>query len=181
MSVASFLVPFAVIGFGLLVAVGWTACGVEMRWASRLKRSGRSEAQRGRRSARGFRPPFLDGLPEAVAVGAGFDDVSAIRDPVQQRLAESSVGDHLGPLGKGQVRGQDGGGLLGPLGDNLEQGLGSQFGHRHVAIRSYCSHQTSTRRRCNCCLASTSSLTGAAAIVKRTPGASGGRRPRTGR
>ncbi len=74
---------------------------------------------------------LFDRPPEVEA--AGFDDVSAIRDPVQQRLAEAGIGDHLGPLGKGQVGGQDDGGLFGSLGDDLKEELGAKLGHRHIA------------------------------------------------
>ena len=75
-------------------------------------------------------PAFLDGSPEAEAFGSGFDDVRPVGDAIQKRLAEPGVGYHLSPFGKGQVRGQDDGGLLGSLGDDLEQELRAQFRHR---------------------------------------------------
>jgi len=81
----------------------------------------------------GLGPAFLDGSSRAETVGAGFDDVCTVCDAVQQRFAQSSVGDHLGLFGKGQVRGQDNGGLLGSFGDDLEEELRSQVGHRHIA------------------------------------------------
>ena len=59
--------------------------------------------------------------------------MGTIRDPIQQGLAKPSVGDHLSPLGKGQVGRQDDGGLLRPLSDDLEQELRAKFCHRHVA------------------------------------------------
>ncbi len=48
-------------------------------------------------------------------------------------LQRASIGDHLGPFGKGQVRGHDDGGLLGSFGNDLEEELRSQVGHRHIA------------------------------------------------
>ena len=48
-------------------------------------------------------------------------------------IGEPGVRYYLSPFGKGQVRGQDDGGLLGPLGDDLEEELGAQVCHGHVA------------------------------------------------
>ena len=56
-----------------------------------------------------------------------------ISNPVQQRLAEPRVWDYLGPFGKGQIRRQDHGCLLRPLGDDLEEELSAEIGHRHIA------------------------------------------------
>ena len=58
----------------------------------------------------------LQSSAEAIGFGAGFDDMSAIGDSIDECLAEPSVGDHLGPFGEGQVGGQDDGGFFGPFG-----------------------------------------------------------------
>jgi hypothetical protein len=52
-----------------------------------LERSGSSKFIEGVASAHRFAFSFLDRAPEAVAVGAGFDDVCPIGDAIQQRLA----------------------------------------------------------------------------------------------
>jgi hypothetical protein len=59
--------------------------------------------------------------------------VCLIGEPIAHYLAEPSVGEDLRPLREGQVGGHDDGGLLGPLGDNLEERFGSDFGKRDIA------------------------------------------------
>jgi len=49
----------------------------------------------------GFLPPFHC-APEAERFRAGFDNVRAVRDPVQQRLTQSRIRKHRGPLQKGK-------------------------------------------------------------------------------
>ena len=56
-----------------------------------------------------------------------------IGEPIKHCLTEPGVGKDLGPLREGQVGGHDDGSLLGPLGDHLEEQLGSDFGKRDVA------------------------------------------------
>jgi hypothetical protein len=85
------------------------------------------------RLASSLGPAFLGGSAEAEAVGAGFDGVRPIGDAIQQRLTQASVGNRLSPLEKGQCRGQDDGCLFGTLGDDLEEELRSEVGHRHLA------------------------------------------------
>ena len=77
--------------------------------------------------------PFLQGTPEPVGLDSRLDDVGAICDPVQQRLAQPDVGKHLGPLRKGQIRGQDHRRPLGAIRDDLEKQFGTQICQRHVA------------------------------------------------
>src|SRR5581483_6369492 len=60
---------------------------------------------------------LLERAAEAVGLGAGLDDVGAVGQPVQQRLAQPGVGNDLGPFRKRQVGGQQHRTLLGPLGD----------------------------------------------------------------
>jgi hypothetical protein len=61
-------------------------------------------------------------------VGAGFDGVSAIGDPVQQRFTEAGIRNHLSPLGERQIGSHDDGGLLSSLSDDLEEELGPEIG-----------------------------------------------------
>jgi hypothetical protein len=71
---------------------------------------------------------LIEGASEAVGVGPRLKDVGAVGDAVEQRLAEAGVGDDLGPLGEGQIGGQDHGGFLGAFGDHLEQELRADLG-----------------------------------------------------
>src|SRR5438309_3295785 len=45
--------------------------------------------------------------PEPIRFGARLQNVSPIRDPVQQGLTEPRIRNHLCPLGKRQVSGHD--------------------------------------------------------------------------
>ena len=47
-----------------------------------------------------FLAPFKC-APEAEGFGSGFDDVGAIRDPVQHRFTETGIGKHGRPFGEG--------------------------------------------------------------------------------
>ena len=73
---------------------------------------------------------------KTIRLAAGLDDVRPIRDPVQQGFAEPSIGDHLGPLGEGQIGGQDHGGLFGAFRNHLEQELRAHFGEGTVVMSS---------------------------------------------
>ena len=64
---------------------------------------------------------LLAGVSEAVAGGAGFDDGAVEGEPVDDRRAEARVGEGLGPPGERLVRRDRDGGLLFPLGENLEE------------------------------------------------------------
>jgi hypothetical protein len=59
--------------------------------------------------------------------------VRLVGEPIEHCLAEPCVGEDLGPLGEGQVGGDDDGGLLGSLCDDLEQQLGGDLGQWNVA------------------------------------------------
>src|SRR3954468_785320 len=74
---------------------GWEACF----WLSRLST--------GRHFHSSFRLGWLfsflhlrDRAPEAIRFRTGLQDVSAIRDPIQQRLAEPRIRNHLCPFGE---------------------------------------------------------------------------------
>ena len=77
--------------------------------------------------------PLLRRAFEAVAILPGLDDVGLIGDAIDQSFAEASIGNHFGPLGKRQVGCQKDRCFLRSIGDDLEQILGSDFRHRHIA------------------------------------------------
>jgi hypothetical protein len=70
---------------------------------------------------------FVDGSAEPVRFGTGLQDVSPIRDSIQQRLAEAGVRDHLRPLRKRQVGGYNHGRFFGAFDNHLKQELGTDF------------------------------------------------------
>lgn len=76
--------------------------------------------------------PFLDRSAEAVGIRSRFDDVRPIRNPIQQRLAEPRIRNHLRPFREGQVRRENHRRLLRSFRDYLEQKLGSYIRHRNV-------------------------------------------------
>jgi hypothetical protein len=86
-----------------------------------LERSASLKSIEGLRSAGRFGLTFLYRSPQPVAVAAGLNDVRPVCDAIEQSLAEPSVGDHLGPLEKWQIGGQDHGRLLGSFSDDLEK------------------------------------------------------------
>jgi len=59
--------------------------------------------------------------------------VGSVGDSIEESLAEPSVWDHLGPFGKRQVGGYDDGSLFRPFSDDLEEELGAEVCHGHVA------------------------------------------------
>jgi hypothetical protein len=75
----------------------------------------------------------LQSSAETLGFGAGFDDMSAIGDAIDERLAQPGVRNHLGPFGEGQVGGQDDGGFFGPFGHDLEQEFSAHFSQWHIA------------------------------------------------
>ena len=56
-----------------------------------------------------------------------------VGEAIEHGLAEPCVREDLGPLEEGQVGGDDDSGLLGSLGDDLEERLSCHFGQRNVA------------------------------------------------
>src|SRR6516164_4669867 len=76
---------------------------------------------------------LLQGTAEAVGLGSGFDDIGAVSDAVDQRLAEPGVGNHRSPFRKRQIGSDDHGRLFSPFGDDLEQKLCADLGQGHVA------------------------------------------------
>ena len=74
---------------------------------------------------------FGNRSPEAIRFRSCLQNVSTVRDPIQQGLAEPRIRNHLGPLGEGQVRCHNHGGPLGAFGDHLKQKLRPDFRQRH--------------------------------------------------
>ena len=74
--------------------------------------------------------PFLcQGSAELVGLGSGFDHVRLVGEPVLQGLTEARVRDIRSPFGRGLVRRDDDGSLLGSTGDDLEQQIGRGIRH----------------------------------------------------
>jgi len=73
------------------------------------------------------------GAPESVGLVSCLQDVGAVGDTVEEGLAEAGVGEDRRPLRERQVGGDDDGGLLCPIGDDLEEHLGSDLGQGNVA------------------------------------------------
>jgi hypothetical protein len=63
-------------------------------------------------------------VTEAPGLVAGVDDVRAVGEPVNDRLGEPGVGEHLGPLAERRVGGHDQTAALVALGEDLEHQLG---------------------------------------------------------
>src|SRR5580704_5100519 len=73
------------------------------------------------------------GPGEAVGVGAGFDDVAAEGDAVDDGGAQARVGEGLGPAAEGLVGRDRDAGLFLPFGEDLEEELGAAAVEFHVA------------------------------------------------
>jgi hypothetical protein len=52
---------------------------------------------------RAFTLALLQGTAEAIALGAGLDDMDAISNTVDQRLAQPGIGNHLSPFRESQT------------------------------------------------------------------------------
>jgi len=76
---------------------------------------------------------LVAGVGEAVAGGAGFDDVAAEGEAVHDRGAESWVGEGLGSAGEAVVAGDRDGVLFFAFGEDLEEQLGAAAVEFHVA------------------------------------------------
>ena len=72
-------------------------------------------------------------MREAVAAGAGLDDVPAEGEAVDDGGAEPGVGEGPGPAAEAVVAGDRDGGLLLPFGQDLEQQFGAALVEFHVA------------------------------------------------
>ena len=66
---------------------------------------------------------LLQGSAKAVRVSPGLNDVGAVGNAIDQRLAEPCIGNHLRPFRERQVGSNDDCSLLGPFGNDLEQEL----------------------------------------------------------
>src|SRR6266508_5099934 len=70
---------------------------------------------------------------ETVGDGAGLDDLPGEGQTIDDRGAQTWVGEGLGPAGAGFVGGDGDRGAFLPLGENLEQQLGAAAVKFHVA------------------------------------------------
>lgn len=73
------------------------------------------------------------GVGESVGVGAGFDDVAAEGEAIDDGRAEPRISERLGPSAERLVARYAHGGLLLAFGENLEEQLGSSLVKGHVA------------------------------------------------
>lgn len=76
---------------------------------------------------------LVQSAAKPIGLGASLDDMRPAGDPIQQGFAEARIGNDLRPLREGQVRREDDGGRLGPLGNHLEENLRTHLSERHVA------------------------------------------------
>ena len=63
----------------------------------------------------------LDRPPEPIRFRARLYDVSAIRNPIDQRFAQPVICEDLRPFRKWKIGRDDQGCSFSPIGDNLEQ------------------------------------------------------------
>src|SRR5271167_1403355 len=111
--------------------------GAEPRAASRAWRAPdlpRSE-HRGRLSAsRVLRLALaLLALFEAIAVAVHFEDVDVVGQPIEQRAGQPLGPEHAGPLVERQIAGDNSGGTLVTLAEDLEQELRASGRQGHIA------------------------------------------------
>lgn len=76
---------------------------------------------------------MVEGVGEAVGVGAGFDDGSVEGQPVHYGGAETWVAEGFGPAGEGFVGGDGDGVFLFSLGEDLEEEFSASAVQFHVA------------------------------------------------
>ncbi len=69
---------------------------------------------------------------ELVGGRAGGDDVSLVGQAIDQRFAQTRIGNDLRPLGEWRISGDDHGRFFRPVGDHLEHQFAGGFGQRHV-------------------------------------------------
>ena len=73
------------------------------------------------------------GVGQAVAFTVGFEDVNAMGQPVQHGPGEPFAAQHLRPVFKRQVGGDDEAGTLISTGHHIEEQFGPGLGERDVA------------------------------------------------
>jgi len=76
---------------------------------------------------------FSCGFVEAPAGVAGLDDVAVVGQPVEHGGGHLGIAKHLGPIGEGQVGGDQQGGVLVELADQMEQQLAAGLAERQIA------------------------------------------------
>ncbi|MCS3929300.1 hypothetical protein M2175_004331 [Bradyrhizobium elkanii] len=70
---------------------------------------------------------------EAPAVIAGFDDVTVMGQPIEQRGGHFGVAEHARPFAEGEIGGHDDGGALIEPADEVEEKLATGLGEGQIA------------------------------------------------
>ena len=150
--------------------------GAQPRAASRAWRAPdlpRSE-HRGRLTAGRLRRALsLLAVFEPIAVAVHLEDVNVVGEAIEQRAGQALGGEHAGPLVEGQIAGDDDGAAFVALAEDLEQQLGAGRRERDVAQfiddqKLVAGELSLQAQQTLFIVASCSSLTSAAAVVKPT-------------
>src|SRR5699024_11225541 len=72
-------------------------------------------------------------LGEPIGLAVHLEDVDVMGEPIEERAGQALLAEGRRPLVEGQVRGDDGGGALVPLADQLEEQLCAGLRERHEA------------------------------------------------
>ena len=75
----------------------------------------------------------LHSFPKTIGVACELDDVGLEGEPVQQTAGQTLIAQHLNPLAKGQIGGDDKGDSLVKRGTELEEQLSASWGEGHIA------------------------------------------------
>ena len=73
------------------------------------------------------------GVGQAIAFAVGFEDVDAVGQPVEHGPGEPFAAQHLRPVFKRQVGGDDEAGALVSAGHDIEEQLSPSLGERDIA------------------------------------------------
>ena len=76
---------------------------------------------------------MFPGLAKTVAFAISFQDVTAMRESIQEGAGEPFGAKHLGPLLEGEVGGEHEAVLFVCPADHLEEEFGAGLGERHIA------------------------------------------------
>jgi hypothetical protein len=107
--------------------------GELLSWSPRPEAEGSCASSRVGSSGGGPGALALEAVTEAPGLGAGVDDVRAVREAIDDGLREPRIGEDLGPFAEGQVGGDDQAAAFVALGEDLEDELGGAVGQREVA------------------------------------------------
>jgi hypothetical protein len=76
---------------------------------------------------------FLGAVFEAPAFVSGLDDIAMMGKPVEHCGGHFGIAEHLGPIGEGEVCGDEQGCVLVELADQVEQQLAAGLAERQIA------------------------------------------------